>query len=87
MVVEAMTGGDTLVGRTDWRRGYQSMHVEPQSLIGTWRRFGAYGPVYEILSEGQPLPEGEPVMRVRVIESGEELKYRLTKILDDPQER
>jgi hypothetical protein len=38
-------------------------------LLGTWRRFGAVGPVYEI------------------IDSGEEVSYRLTEILDDPRER
>ena len=63
------------------------MQVEPQTLIGTWRRFGVYGPVYEILAEGEALPKGQKFMRVRVIESGEELDYTLADILDDPKER
>jgi hypothetical protein len=63
------------------------MHIEPQPLIGTWRRFGAYGPVYEILSEGEDRPKGGKAMKVRVIKSGEELDYTLADILDDPKER
>ena len=56
-------------------------------LRGTWRRFGAVGPVYEILEAGRILPDGDRMMRVRLIESGEEVAYRLTEILDDPRER
>jgi len=64
-----------------------AMLPEPQSLIGTWRRFGAVGPVYEIISLGKELPDHDRLMRVRVVESGEELDYRFTEILDDPKER
>jgi len=62
-------------------------HVEPQSLLGTWRRFGAVGPVYEVIGIGEPNGAGEPLMRIRVVESGEETDYRLTDLLDDPKER
>lgn len=57
------------------------------SLVGTWRRFGPVGPVYEILDAGQDLPDGDRMMRIRVIESGEEVDYRLSDILDDPRDR
>jgi hypothetical protein len=59
----------------------------PAALIGTWRRFGLLGPVYEILCQGNILPNGDVLMRVRVVESGEELDYRFADILDDPKER
>ncbi|MBV9116384.1 MAG: DUF5397 family protein [Acetobacteraceae bacterium] len=26
--------------------------VEPEQLVGTWRRFGPVGPVYEIVERG-----------------------------------
>ena len=61
--------------------------VEPEQLVGTWRRFGPVGPVYEIVEAGRRLPDGDRMMRVRVIESGEEVDYRLADILDDPRER
>ena len=60
---------------------------QPANLIGTWRRFGAVGPVYEIIGSGTALPGGDRLMRVRVVESGEEVDYRLAEILDDPRER
>ncbi len=59
----------------------------PANLVGTWRRFGAVGPVYEIIRAGDELPGGDCLMRIRVVESGEEIDYRLTEILDDPRER
>ncbi|CAA2106567.1 hypothetical protein MBUL_03737 [Methylobacterium bullatum] len=59
----------------------------PQGLVGTWRRFGQVGPVYEIVSVGNALADGEWLMRVRVLETGEEIDYRLTDVLDDPRER
>jgi hypothetical protein len=59
---------------------------QPTSLVGTWRRFGAVGPVYEIIGSGTELPDGDRLMRVRVVETGEEVDYRLTGILDDPRE-
>ena len=59
----------------------------PTSLIGTWRRFGAAGPVYEIIAAGEELPGGDYMMRVRLVETQEELDYRLADIIDDPLER
>jgi len=59
----------------------------PSALVGTWRRFGTVGPVYEIIGTGGELPNGDRLMRIRVIESGEEVDYRLAEILDDPRER
>jgi hypothetical protein len=59
----------------------------PATLVGTWRRFGTAGPVYEILAIGENRPGGDLQMRVRVVETGEELNYRYTEILNDPRER
>ena len=61
--------------------------TKPEQLVGTWRRFGLVGPVYEILGAGDNLPDGDRMMRVRVLETGEEVDYRLTDMLDDPRER
>lgn len=59
---------------------------QPVNIIGTWRRFGAVGPVYQVIAEGETLPNGDRLMRIRVAESGEEANYSLTKALDDPRE-
>ena len=61
-----------------------TMLPEPQSLIGTWRRFGPVGPVYEIIGLGKELPDHDRWMRIRVVETGEEVDYRFADILDDP---
>jgi hypothetical protein len=55
-------------------------------LIGTWRRFGSVGPVYEITGFGNEPTGSDLLMRVRVVETGEELDYRLAEILADPRE-
>jgi hypothetical protein len=60
---------------------------QPANLVGTWRRFGTVGPVYEITGIADTLPDGDCLMRIRVVESGEELDYRFTDIRDDPRER
>jgi hypothetical protein len=59
----------------------------PANLVGTWRRFGPVGPVYEIIGTADELPNGDRMMRIRVVETGEEVDYRFTEILDDPKER
>ncbi len=61
--------------------------IQPEQLVGTWRRFGILGPVYEVVRDGTPLPDGDRLMRVRVLESGEDVDYRLMEILEDPKER
>jgi hypothetical protein len=68
-------------------QAYTGSLPQPSSLIGTWRRFGAQGPVYEILTAGKELGGGDQLMRVRVVETGEEVDYRLAEILEDPRER
>ena len=59
----------------------------PQAVVGTWRRFGLVGPVYELMAKKGDLQNGDSLMRVRVVETGEEVDYKLTDILDDPTER
>nr|WP_294549783.1 DUF5397 family protein [uncultured Rhodopila sp.] len=66
---------------------HRVLMLEPSNFVGTWRRFGMVGPVYEIISAGTALPDGDRLMRIRVVESGEELDYRVFEILADPVER
>jgi Family of unknown function (DUF5397) len=57
----------------------------PEQFIGCWRRFGPWGPVYQVVGLGQRLPDGDCLMHICVFESGEELDYKLTHIMDDPE--
>ena len=59
---------------------------EPPRLVGTFRRFGSVGPVYEITAAGKEMPDGDVTMRIRVVESGEELDYPYSAIIEDPKE-
>ena len=57
-----------------------------ENLIGTWRRFGPVGPVYEVIGAGDAQRDGGRLMRIRVLETREEIEYRLVHILGDPEE-
>ena len=57
--------------------------VDMGILVGSFRRFGLFGPPYEVLGPGA---SGEQRMRVRLIESGEETEYGIEHILADPIE-
>ena len=59
--------------------------VDMGVLIGSFRRFGLFGPTYEVLGPGAA-NGGEPRMRIRLIETGEEADYRVDSILADPIE-
>jgi hypothetical protein len=60
--------------------------VDPHKLVGTFRRFGVSGPVYQIVDAVRPLPADDYLMRVRLPLSGEEMDYKVSKILEDPRE-
>jgi len=61
-----------------------STHRIGHDLTGTWRRFGEVGPVYEIIGIRGTAPDGAALMRVRVVETGEEIDYPLRDVLTDP---
>ena len=60
--------------------------VDMSTLVGTVRRFGLVGPPYEVIGPAPVSTGGEPRMRIRLIESGEETDYALTQLLADPSE-
>lgn len=60
--------------------------VDMGVLVGTFRRFGLFGPTYEVLGAGSVGPAGEPRLHIRVVQSGEELDYGVERIIADPVE-
>ena len=60
--------------------------TSPKGEIGSFRRFGARGPVYEVIAVGKKGPDGDWEMRIRLPETGEEADYPLSHILADPRE-
>ncbi len=59
--------------------------LSPSSLVGAFRRFGPYGPVYEVIGDGKS-GAPEALMRIPVLETGEETDYPLSDILSDPED-
>ncbi|WP_395748079.1 DUF5397 family protein [Prosthecobacter sp.] len=51
----------------------------PADLVGSYRSFGEFGPVYQITSR----VNGQKV-HVVVVETGEELDYPIDQALQDP---
>ena len=62
----------------------RKMVVPLDSLVGTFRSFGHVGPVYEIIAVNEPATGPQVTLKIRVIESGEQLDYPLSDALDDP---
>lgn len=58
--------------------------VDMGALVGTVRRFGLAGPPYEILGPAAPSASGEAMMRIHLLESGEDADYPIADILEDP---
>lgn len=66
-----------------------SLTLTPESIINSYRRFGGYGTLYQVISLVQKLDNNDAVMRIKTIEpSGreEELDLHFSDIVTDPQE-
>lgn len=55
-------------------------------IVGQFRRFGQFGPVYEVVGMGVIDPLGEQWVKLRLVENGEEVDYKLDDALQDPFE-
>jgi hypothetical protein len=60
--------------------------VDMGVLVGSFRRFGLFGPTYEVIGPGAPGPSGEPRMRIRLIATGEITDYGVASVVADPIE-
>lgn len=58
---------------------------EPAQLVGSYRRFGDFGPVYEIRGVAAELPDGDVLLRLRLPETNEEADLRYTLVLQHPE--
>lgn len=55
------------------------------ALIGKVKTFGPIGPAYEVIKPLRQLDDGDWMLKVRLVASGEEAEYRYTHVLDDPK--
>ena len=56
-----------------------------QIPIGSIRRFGEYGVSYLVQNADKQLPDGDWLVNIEVLESGEKTQYKLSKIIQDPK--
>lgn len=61
------------------------MTIPPSIPTGSIRSFGEVGPKYEVLGASHPLDDGDWMVKIRLLETGEEAEYRRTHLLDDPE--
>ena len=59
----------------------------PDVPIGKIKTFGIDGPSYKVIGNGRSSEKGDWLVPIRVIESGEELDYRYSRFLLDPEAR
>ncbi len=55
------------------------------TLLGVFKTFGVFGPAYQVIDAVRQLADGDWMMRVRLLETSEEVEYRYTHVLDDPK--
>lgn len=62
--------------------------VSPPSVpTGKIKCFGSFGAKYEVGKPLRPLENGDWMIAIRLVESGEDVEYRYTHVLDDPEAR
>ena len=59
----------------------------PPVPVGKIKSFGAFGPKYEVGKPLRQLDDGDWLIEVVLVETGEKAEYRLTHVNDDPEAR
>ncbi len=57
----------------------------PPIPVGKIKSFGPFGPKYEVGRALRPLDDGDWMIEVTMIETGEKAEYRWTHLSDDPE--
>jgi hypothetical protein len=59
----------------------------PPIPVGKIKTFGPFGPKYEVGHALRQLDDGDWMVEVTMVETGEKTEYRLTHLSDDPEAR
>lgn len=62
-----------------------SIGAFPTVPVGKIKSFGALGPKYEIGQVLRPLDDGDWMVEIVLVETGEKAEYRLTRLNGDPE--
>ncbi len=65
----------------------QAVITAPFVPTGKIKSFGAFGPKYEVGKPLRQLDDGDWMVEVKMVETGESAEYRLTRVCDDPEAR
>lgn len=57
----------------------------PPVPVGKIKTFGPFGPKYEVGEPVRQLEDGDWMVEVTMVETGEKAEYRLTHLSDDPE--
>lgn len=60
---------------------------QPRVPVGLIKSFGPFGPRYEVGSPVQPLDDGDWLVEITLVETGEKTEYRWSRLADDPEAR
>lgn len=63
----------------------QAVTTAPPIPTGMIKSFGAFGPKYEVGKPLRQLDDGDWMVEVKMVETGESAEYRLTHVYDDPE--
>ena len=62
----------------------QTVVISPSVPVGKIKSFGYFGPKYEVGKPLFQLNDGDWLVEITMVETGETAEYRLTHIIDDP---
>ena len=57
----------------------------PRILVGKIKSFGDFGPPYQVGQAVHRLPDGDLLVGITLIETGETAVYRLSRLTVDPE--
>ncbi|MGQ0711647.1 MAG: DUF5397 domain-containing protein [Rhodoferax sp.] len=63
----------------------QATTDHPTVPTGQIKSFGPFGPKYEVGQVLRPLEDGDWMVEVTIIDTGEKTEYRWTRLNNDPQ--
>ncbi len=55
--------------------------------VGKIKTFGPFGPKYEVGQPLRQLNDGDWMIEITMVETGEKTEYRLSRLSDDPEAR
>jgi hypothetical protein len=65
----------------------QEVIALPAIPVGKIKSFGPFGPKYEVGQALRKSEDGDWLVEVKMVETGETAEYRLARLLDDPEAR